>query len=458
MIRIFPPAALGLLLLVLPVFTLAQDKAPAGMPPEAVQRLARQVVSSDPRLRKAALEALAERGDPDVVPALIQALRFVPDKGAINATLVALVRERPGTTWHDWMLWQEDHPEIEPFAGFDAYKADVMALIDETFRLFLRPGVKHEIRLEEIAWGGVRKDGIPALVNPTHTGAAEAEYLDDDELVFGVEINGDARAYPLRILDWHEMFNDVVGGVPVALAYCTLCGSGILYETLQPPRTEPLIFGSSGFLYRSNKLMYDRQTHSLWNQFTGRPVVGPLTGSGIKLMVRPVAITSWKNWLRRHPETMVLSLDTGYARDYTPGRPYGAYFDSPDLMFPALVPDKRLKPKDYVFALRAGDREKAWPLSAFKDGAVINDTVGPLDVVLIGDATTRTVRAYGAGGRDFAAVADQPDSVIADGETWKVEEDALVGAGGQRLKRLAGHIAYWFAWRGFRPEAPLYGN
>ena len=427
MIRIFPPAALGLLLLVLPVFTLAQDKVPAGMPPEEVQRLARQVFNFDPHLRKVALEALQERGDPDVVPALIQALRFVSADEAINATLVALVRERPGTTWHDWMLWQEAHPEIEPFAGFDAYKADIMALIDENFRLFLGPGVKHEIRLEEIAWGGVRKDGIPALINPTHTGAAEAGYLDDDELVFGVEINGDARAYPLRILDWHEMFNDVVGGVPVALAYCTLCGSGILYETLLPPRTEPLIFGSSGFLYRSNKLMYDRQTHSLWNQFTGRPVVGPLTGSGIELKVRPVAITSWKGWRRRHPETEVLSLDTGYARDYTPGRPYGAYFDSPDLMFPARVSDERLKPKDYVFALRAGDREKAWPLSAFEDGAVINDTVGPLDVVLIGDAATRTVRAYGAGGRDFAAVAGQPDRVIADGETWKVEEDALVG-------------------------------
>jgi hypothetical protein len=458
MMRILPPAALGLLLLVLPVFTLAQDKAPAGMPPEEVQRLARQVISADPRHRKAALKALEERGDPDVVPALIQALRFVSDKAAINATLVALVRERPGTTWHDWMLWQEAHPEIEPFAGFDAYKADAMALIDENFRLFLGPGVKHEIRLEEIAWGGVRKDGIPALINPTHTGAREADYLEDDELVFGVEINGDARAYPLRILDWHEMFNDVVGGVPVALAYCTLCGSGILYETLMPPRTEPLIFGSSGFLYRSNKLMYDRRTHSLWNQFTGRPVVGPLTGSGIELKVRPVAITSWKGWRQRHPDTKVLSLDTGFARDYTPGRPYGTYFDSPDLMFPALVPDKRLKPKDYVFALRAGDREKAWPLSTFEDGAVINDSVGALDVVLIGNLATRTVRAYGAGGRDFTAVADQPDSVIADGETWKVEEDALVSAGGQRLERLAGHIAYWFAWRGFRPEAPLYGN
>ena len=457
MIRIFRPVAFGLLLLTHPIFALAQDKAPAGMPPEAVQRLARQVFTSDPQLRKSALEALEERGNPDVVPALIQALRFVPDQGAINATLVALVREQPGTTWHDWMLWQEAHPEIEPFVGFDAYKADVMANIDENFRLFLRPGIKHDIRLEEIAWGGVRKDGIPALINPTHTGAAESDYLDD-ELVFGVEINGDARAYPLRILDWHEMFNDVVGGVPVALAYCTLCGSGILYETLLPPRTEPLIFGSSGFLYRSNKLMYDRLTNSLWNQFTGRPIVGPLTGSGIELKVRPVAITTWKDWRHRHPKTKVLSLDTGYSRDYTPGRPYGAYFDSPDLMFPALVADKRLKPKDYVFALRDGDQEKSWPLSVFAGGAVINDTVGPLDVVLIGNAATRTVRAYGAGGRDFAAVADQPNRVTAGGESWKVEENALVGVGGQRLERLAGHIAYWFAWRGFRPEAPLYGD
>ena len=254
------------------------------------------------------------------------------------------------------------------------------------------------------------------------------------------------------------MFNDVVGGVPVALAYCTLCGSGIVYETHLPPRTDPLIFGSSGFLYRSNKLMYDDQTHSLWNQFTGRPVVGPLTGSGIELKVRPVTITSWQGWRQRHPDTKVLSLDTGHARDYTPGRPYGAYFDSPDLIFPARVSDERLKPKDYVFALRASGHEKAWPLTAFEDGAVINDSVGPLDVVLIGDASTRTVRAYGAGGRDFAAVADQADSVIADGVTWTVNEDALVGAGGQRLERLAGHIAYWFAWQGFKPDAPVYGD
>ena len=456
MSRILRAALIGFCLLTLPVSTLAQDKPLSDLPPEQLQQLVREVFSSESVIRTGALDALKERGNPDVVAALIQALRFVPKAEDVNETLMALAADGPGTTWHDWMLWQEAHPEIEPFAGFDAFKADVMAFIDPNFRLFLGPGVKHDIRLEEIAWGGVRKDGIPALTNPTHVAAAEAEYLEDDELVFGVEVNGDARAYPLRILDWHEMFNDIVGGVHLALANCTLCGSDILYETNLPPRREPFIFGSSGFLYRSNKLMYDDQTHSLWNQFTGRPVVGPLTGSGIELRMRPVAITSWKDWLKRHPDTKVLSLDTGFPRDYTPGRPYGKYFASPDLMFPALVPDRQLNPKDFVFALRADGHEKAWPLSAFAGGRVINDAVGGLDVVLIGNAATRTVRAYGAGGREFDAVADPIERVVAGGEIWSVEEDALVGTSGQRLPRLSGHIAYWFAWKGFKPDAELY--
>ena len=450
---------LGFCLLLLAAPLNARPSASGALAPEAVERIVRDVFEGDPAIRRSALELLEARGNPDVAPALIQALRFIGDDGrAIVGTLEALTGARPGDRWHEWMLWQEAHPEIEPFDGFDAFKADIMAVIDPEFRLFLRRGVKHEIRLEEIAWGGVVKDGIPALINPTHVEPPEADYLLDDELVFGVQINGDARAYPFRILDWHEMFNDVVGGVPVALAYCTLCGSGILYETEVSGRAEPLVFGSSGFLYRSNKLMYDRQTNSLWNQFTGRPVVGPLTGSGIELKVRPVTITSWKNWLKRHPDTKVLSLDTGYDRDYRPGRSYGAYFASPDLMFPALMADAQLKPKDYVFALRAGEHDKAWPLSDFEGGRVINDAVGDLDVVLIGDSASRTVRAYDARGRDFSAAGDDLESVVAGGEIWRVEEEALVGANGDRLPRLPGHIAYWFAWSGFKAGAPLAGN
>ncbi len=429
-------------------------RADEALSAETVDGLVRELFTPEPLARRQALVVLQNRGKLDVVPGLIQALRFVRDHADIDQTLAALTGEPAGKTWSAWALWQQAHPEIVPFAGFDAFKADVMAVIDPNFREFLGPGVAHEIRLEEILWGGVPKDGIPALTNPKQITPAEATYLTEDELVFGVEINGDARAYPLRILDWHEMFNDVVGGVPVTLAYCTLCGSGILYDARVPGRAEPFVFGSSGFLYRSNKLMYDQATKSLWNQFTGRPVVGPLTGSGIELKVLPVTIASWHDWLAAHPKTRVLSLETGFDRDYTPGQPYGAYFASDQLMFPALVPDHRLPPKAYVFALRADGHQRAWPLDSFKDARVINDRVGDLDVVLIGDAATRTVRAYRSEGRTFEGGADAM-MVRADGQDWRVEEDALLAADGRRLERLPGHIAYWFAWQTFIAGAPL---
>jgi hypothetical protein len=422
--------------------------------PEAVDEMVRQVFAPEPLVRRQILRMLENRGKTDVVAGLIQVMRFVRDGTDIDRTLAALTGESAGKTWPEWALWQQAHPEITPFEGFDGFKADVMAQIDPEFRRFLQPGVAHEIRLEEILWGGVPKDGIPALTNPAHVTAAEATYLTADELVFGVEINGDARAYPLRILDWHEMVNDVVGGVPVTLAYCTLCGSGVLYDARVPGREESFVFGSSGFLYRSNKLMYDQATHSLWNQFTGLPVVGPLTGSGIELEILPVTIASWRDWLAAHPKTRVLSLATGHQRDYTPGKPYGAYFASEDLMFPALVPDRRLAPKAYVFALRAGGQDKAWPLDAFAGGKVINDRIGEQDVVLIGDAATRTVRAYRSAGRSFEGTADLA-SVRAGDESWRVEETGLIGPGGERLERLPGHIAYWFAWQAFIDGAPL---
>ena len=422
--------------------------------PEDVLGIIPRLLTDDPAIRNEAIDLLVKRGDPDVASALIQAMRFIRDDGSFDAALAELTGEAPGKDWGTWMLWQQAHPEIEPFNGFDIFKADIMAAIDPNFREFLQAGVEHEIRLEEIAWGGVVKDGIPALTNPKHITPEEATYITEDELVFGVEINGDARAYPLRILDWHEMFNDVVGGQPVSLAYCTLCGSGILYKTDLDGKEEPVIFGSSGFLYRSNKLMYDQETKSLWNQFTGRPVVGPLTGSGVELDVLPVAITSWSSWLSQHPDTKVLSLETGYNRDYAPGRPYGAYFGSPNLMFPALVEDKRLEAKDYVYAVRVDGLAKAWPLTDFEGGRIINDRIGDLRVVLIGDADTRTVRAYL---RDDVVIraTDDPGMILAGDLPMKVREEGLIADGGRIMERLPGHVAFWFAWQGFIAGGPL---
>jgi len=412
------------------------------------------VFASDPNERSETLQKLEARGKLDVAAALIQIMRFARDDGSIDELLAKLTGEAPGKGWAGWMLWQQAHPEIEPFDSFDAFKADVMAAIDPNFRQFLQPGIKHDIRLEEVTWGGVVKDGIPALTNPKHITPAEATYITDEELVFGVEINGDTRAYPLRIMDWHEMFNDVVGGVPVSLAYCTLCGSGILFDGRIKGRDQPVVFGSSGFLYRSNKLMYDQETHSLWNQFTGRPVVGPLTGTGIELKVLPVAITSWAAWLKQHPNTKVLSLETGFQRDYEPGQPYGEYFASAGLMFPALVEDQRLEAKDYVYAIRADGLAKAWPLLDFEERRVINDYIGDLPVVLIGDVETRTVRAYLRNENEVEATK-VPSLVKSGGDHWKVQEIGLIAPDGRTMERLPGHIAYWFAWQGFVAGGPL---
>jgi hypothetical protein len=397
----------------------------------------------------AGLALIQARGEPDMAAGLIFALRFSEyRRHEIVRALEAITGQSHGANWFEWMLWQEARPEIVPHPSLARFMREVFLRVDPNFEVFLRP--EHlareamRIRLEEISWGGVRKDGIPSLDNPDMLAAGDADYLRDDDLVFGVSINGDARAYPLRIMGWHEMFNDVIGGVPVALAYCTLCGSGILFETAIEGRAAPLIFGSSGFLYRSNKLMFDRETHSLWNQFTGKPVSGALAAEGVELKQRPVVITSWAAWRAANPETVVLSEETGHRRDYGSGVVYANYFGSPDLMFPAQVNQSVHAQKDYVFAIRQFGAARAWPLKAFGQAAVINDAIAETPLVLIGDPSVRSVRAYERGGRVFevsgAGVVD------ADGMIWAVTEDALIADSGERLPRVAGHIAYWFAW------------
>ena len=423
----------------------AQDAGDAGQR----ARMSDQLLSDNGFLRRIAIHWLADKGGSKAVPALIRALRFeTAEAPEIVAALEKVTGAKPGDDWKSWMLWLQQHPEITPHKDYDRFLSAFFAALDPKFVSLIYPSVPHTIRLEEIVWGGVKKDAIPPLDDPALIPASDADYLTPEELVFGIEINGDARAYPLRIMDWHEMLNDVVGGVSVSLAYCTLCGSGILFETALDGREKPFRFGSSGLLYRSNKLMYDRETNSLWNQFTGEPAAGPLAGSGITLLTRPVVITSWQAWRASHPETKVLSLDTGFERDYRPGQPYGDYFASKELIFPAYLDDGRLGAKDYVFALRGGAADKAWPLAAFKGGAVINDMAGAVPLTLIGNEESQTVRAYRTDGRVFEKTGN-PGEVRSGGEAWQVTEEALRSPEGEAFPRLPGHIAYWFAWSGY---------
>ncbi|MEL6916360.1 MAG: DUF3179 domain-containing (seleno)protein, partial [Bacteroidota bacterium] len=173
--------------------------------------------------------------------------------------------------WFQW-LWNKEAAYSDAYYEF---KANLHERIDPKFKTyFLNRAQQSTIRLDEVRWGGVLQDGIPPLRKPQMITAEEATYLKDNNIVFGIEVNGDARAYPKRILAWHEMFVDEVGDVPVAGVYCTLCGTVILYKTEHKGINHQL--GTSGFLYRSNKLMYDKATQTLWSTLEGEPVIGPL--------------------------------------------------------------------------------------------------------------------------------------------------------------------------------------
>ncbi len=410
--------------------------------------LSKHILIGTEEQRQAAADTIVERGGNDMIPSLVLLMRIGGSHVITQQALMALTGEKL-PTWRAAMLYQQAHPEIKPHPSYYELKLWYWGGIDKKFLTLFDTPVKPDklrIRFEEITWGGVQFDGIPSLDNPELIAVQDAGYLLNDDLVFGVEINGDARAYPLRIMGWHEMFNDVIGGVPVALAYCTLCGAGILFET-KPDTSQPaFVFGSSGLLYRSNKLMFDHQTNSLWNQFTGEPVSGSLAHSDIKLKIRPVTITTWQQWRNDYPQTKVLSINTGHIRDYDSGVAYRDYFASPELMFPAVVDQSRLLQKDQVYGIRTFGGAKAWPLKAFDTEPVINDSVGLLNVVLIGDAATQTVRAYQ---RNDLVFEGDLKSLTSSGKRWKMSENALTGPDGLRLPRVAGHVAYWFAWDGY---------
>ena len=225
---------------------------------------------------------------------------------------------------------------------------------------------------------------------------------------------------------------------------------------------EPTTFGTSGMLYQSNKLMYDRATNSLWNQFTGEPVVGALADSGIRLDFFPSVLTTWEEWLAEHPDTTVLDIETGvysparYAHEWEPFAVYYDYFSYPETMFPVFNRDRTLRAKETVIGVGIDGEYKAYPVSAFAGEPVINDAVGGREIVVAGSSAWGTGRVYERGGRTFAGEGDGLRDL--DGELWTIGEDALQRAdGGESLARIPAITSFWHGWFSFHPDTAVYG-
>jgi len=460
----------ALLLTVGTTYAVAQTRTTPEVKPASQQLTAQELTQEDRSLllsllnpnfsvaKDLQLAELEERWSPAYIAPSLEIFNFIPDGKTRKALIKHLVKTTGqdfGTDMNAWYRWMWNEPEIKT-AGYDNFKADFYRAIDPKFaRYFKNRGASSQIRLDEIRWGGVLQDGIPPLRQPKMLRASQADYLEDDNVVFGIEVNGDVRAYPKRILAWHEMFVDTVGGIDLAGVYCTLCGTVILYET--EANGLPHEVGTSGFLYRSNKLMYDKATQSLWNTIKGEPVLGPLVGKDIALQHRSVVTTTWGEWKRRHPKTKVLSLDTGHRRDYGEGVAYHEYFATDRLMFNTPYNDQRLKNKDEVLALRfkSNPREQlAISAKYLKKNPVYMDALGSQKILVLTDKTGGN-RVYDPKDITFKSFDGDMTAIDSTGTSWALSESKLVSADGQELKRLPYNRAFWFGWHATYPNSRL---
>lgn len=433
------------------VYTFGQFRSAESLNPYEEFQLINKIVSlltASKKETKETLMYLEKNWDDRYIPLLLDVLYLPGDKFDRDPVFKFLEKKTQQShdnnifSWLDW-LWKNEE-NITSFHG--NWMAQLYKSIDPKFeKYFLHRTNSATIRLDEVRWGGVVQDGIPPLRNPDMIEAAEAGYLEDDNIVFGISINGDHRAYPKRILAWHEMFVDKIGGKNIAGVYCTLCGTVIAYNTTFDGTNHEL--GTSGFLYRSNKLMYDKATQSLWNTIEGKPVIGPLVHANIELESHSVVTTTWGAWKKLHADTKVLSSKTGHKRDYREGMAYRDYFSTDRLMFNVPKLDNRLLNKEEVLIVRAdGYQEDPLAISSkfLMKNKIYHDKIGETTFVVLTDDSGAN-RVFESKENTFTQLSEQSlqDS---HGNSWEITEEKLIATDGTMLKRLPYHRIFWFAW------------
>jgi len=332
---------------------------------------------------------------------------------------------------------------------------------------------RHTVSYSEVFSGGPPKDGIPSIDAPKFVTVAEAgQWLRPQEPVVLVQVGGDARAYPLQILTWHEIVNDTVGGLPLTITFCPLCNTAIAFERTLDGRV--LDFGTTGRLRFSNLIMYDRQTESWWQQAGGDAIAGELAGS--QLIFYPATIIAWDEFKAAHPNGQVLSRETGFGRDYG-SNPYVGYDDvnSSPFLFRGPATPGALPPMARVMTVDLNGEAVAYPYDVLAEALVVNDVVGGQAVAVFWQSGVASALDSGsiAAGRDVgSAAAFSPElngrqltfatqrGRIVDAETgsvWNLSGQAVEGElAGQQLAPVVGVNHFWFSWAAFKPETRIY--
>ncbi|MGQ0733647.1 MAG: DUF3179 domain-containing (seleno)protein, partial [Acidobacteriota bacterium] len=377
----------------------------------------------------------------------------------VRERLLRFLRHQTGQRFGDdldrwrawtWSLAADPHPE------YLAFKEELYGRIEPATAAFFASPAELAIRLDEIEWTRLGPNEVPPLHAPPHVGAGEARHMRDGHRVFGLVRNGEARAYPARILASHQVAHDRLGGHDVLVVHCPL--SGVITAYHPADAGQPLTFGASGLVYRSQGLLFDRQTRSLWSPMTGERLVG---GPATPLRRLPIVVTSWGAWRREHPGTTVLSPDTGHRFTYVEGaitrarlRRVGVAFPVPPVV-PELDGDAEILGVPPLVSAGRG-RPMAVPARSLGPGAVRAMATDAARLVIV-TGRQGLARVYDAGEVEFGRL--ERDGQLQDqaGRPWRIEEDALVLVSDQasRAPRVPAVWAAWAAWHARFPDTVL---
>ncbi len=409
-------------------------------------------ITGEPTL--AALRRAGESGDRRLVVPLVEMLWL--DLGWERPVREALERipgQRYGTATEWYAAILRDPPPLPP--GYVEWRGRLLAVIDPQFAGLLPSA--GAVPAERLVWG--QTDTTTPPLDPTKTVTrSDARYLAGTDVIFGVRLNGAATAYPERVLGWHQVARDTVGGVEVMVVACAPCGGVAAYRaTASDGHTYRL--AAAGLVLDGRRLLYDAESRSLWDPLAGRALTGAPASANVHLTPVPVVRTTWSEWAARSPQTRALDLDTGSLRDYVEGAATrNEPADRP--AFPTGPLDGRLPPKTRVVAVVVNGQARAYPVDAVERAGLVQETVNGTTILLVSSGAGRGVAAFDAGGTRFDRVTGSGaglEVVDRDGQRWFVEDERLLNArNGRTRDALPSATAWWFAWAGAWPESTLW--
>lgn len=402
-----------------------------------------------------ALDAIAASGDRRFVAPLVDMLWL--DLGWERPVREALERvsgQRYATTAEWYAAIERDPPPLPE--GYGEWKGRLLSLVDTRFPSLV-PKDASGVPPERVVWG-FGDTRTPTLESARTIRANEERYLAATDVVFGVRVGGDSRAYPERILAWHGVAQDRAGGVDLVVFHCVPCGGAAAYRRAASDG-KSYTFGVANLVTGSRRLVFDTETLSLWDPVSGRAVAGPLAAKGVSLTALPTARTSWGEWKDRYPTGAVLALDTGFVRDYAEGAALRGEGGLDRPQFPVGGLDPRMPAKTHVVGVNLGGIWRAYLVEAIEQARVVQETVAGVTVVLVSAGPGKGVLAYDAQGTRFDRVSGSGAGLEVfdrEGGRWFVDDERLLNSrNGRTRPALPSAQFWWFAWAGAHPDTTV---